>query len=49
MSGYCDTGRVRIVISPAKTIRTAMTVANIGLFMKKLENTANYFKVDIQL
>lgn len=38
MSGYCATGRVRMVINPAITIIMAMTVANIGRRIKNLEN-----------
>lgn len=35
MSGYCDTGSVWRQMSPPNTMRIAITVANIGRFMKK--------------
>lgn len=39
MSGYCDTGKLSSVMIPANTIIMAITVAKIGRFMKKFENT----------
>ncbi len=38
MSGYCATGSEIMQSTPANTINRAMTVANIGRFMKNFEN-----------
>lgn len=42
ISGNCATGRVCMVSNPASTIKTASTVAKIGLFIKNLENMTAY-------
>ena len=38
MSGYCVIGSLKKLIAPTITIKIDMTLANIGLSIKKCEN-----------
>ncbi|MCD8183050.1 MAG: hypothetical protein LUE99_08085 [Bacteroides sp.] len=45
ISGYCAMGRMPSVTSPATTMSSASTVANMGRSMKNFENIMVWFRV----